>query len=688
MFAQINRLCRKSPKYSVLLFSVFLAVSCAPKHDQTFEKKLESAIIRMQNGELVRQIEDSQKSNSASLLSDAGEFVEPAPLVPPVVIENLTSASSPANVDPCLEQIPLADFLLSAASITGDVDISIGTIDVRKAAAEKLCACMRKQMERPTLLSAAFEYFRYVKLDKNEKPLSTLSDNDLKAFLEANRFGTIDILLGGSKVSKLRSSFSDNEIQELVALASNHKKALFTASANIFAMVESNLDVFEELGKTVNRYRLLLGLNKLSKALNSAALATNEVSNVLDEIIDIFPLDEIFMAADNFDTLPSDFLLPYAIISVVPNVGSELDQLDIRENPFLVATEAWGNLGGSSLSVANASTLYSVSRDMYDTVPMPEHPQPAADAAHVAILDSGIDFRSFPDLGLFLGREGKSGELASHDYADGDSNPYLPAIDDFSHGSGTSATLLTIVANYAPEILRERKLDLAVWKTVSLRELLSGKYQRAQSWTNRLSCFDAVLDNSTSGDERLKPKVVSVSLSFNTYDFLGMVPNGELIKNTPWLWVMAAGNDGVDVNAGILPSCFSDLPADKRNDSRILCVGALVRGMAGKANDKIAGYSNFGDRVDVYAYDSYISLCPNGTSCSTPAISGAAAILAAKFPMLSPEQIKEVILESAEEQTLEVDGKKMNSVKRTVMVFDPSKRIQVAIENAKKKLGL
>ncbi len=71
--------------------------------------------------------------------------------------------------------------------------------------------------------------------------------------------------------------------------------------------------------------------------------------------------------------------------------------------------------------------------------------------------------------------------------------------------------------------------------------------------------------------------------------------------------------------------------------------------------DKIAGYSNYGSKVDLYAYESYSDLCPNGTSCSTPAISGAAAAVAAKYPELTPEQIKSVLLEASERRTLEVD---------------------------------
>jgi subtilisin family serine protease len=115
---------------------------------------------------------------------------------------------------------------------------------------------------------------------------------------------------------------------------------------------------------------------------------------------------------------------------------------------------------------------------------------------------------------------------------------------------------------------------------------------------------------------------------------------------------MAAGNEGVQADTDKVPVCLSDVPADKRVDNRILCVGALRHDILA---DKIAGYSNFGDRVDVYAYESYIDLCPNGTSCSTPAVSGAAAAVAAQYPDLSPEEIKAVLVESAETRTLEVD---------------------------------
>ena len=107
-----------------------------------------------------------------------------------------------------------------------------------------------------------------------------------------------------------------------------------------------------------------------------------------------------------------------------------------------------------------------------------------------------------------------------------------------------------------------------------------------------------------------------MSMGFKTYEYMKIAEKENvLLEADQWLWVIAAGNAGTDVSAEESVGCFNDVPEDFRPDSRILCIGAVVPGNDGdKEKDEIAGYSNFGERVDVFTYQSFNERCAAGTS--------------------------------------------------------------------------
>ena len=100
--------------------------------------------------------------------------------------------------------------------------------------------------------------------------------------------------------------------------------------------------------------------------------------------------------------------------------------------------------------------------------------------------------------------------------------------------------------------------------------------------------------------------------------------------------------------------------------------------------------------MDVYSYETYNHyLCPSGTSCATPAVAAAATAIKAKYPSLSPEEVKQAIVNASEERVLPVEGVDVShpdiallveagliQKERKVRFFDPETMMNQALEEA------
>jgi subtilisin family serine protease len=150
------------------------------------------------------------------------------------------------------------------------------------------------------------------------------------------------------------------------------------------------------------------------------------------------------------------------------------------------------------------------------------------------------------------------------------------------------------------------------------------------------------------------------------------------------LFVAAAGNDASDNDVTPhYPSGFNDL-------SNLISVGATGR------DDSIAAFSNFGqNRVDIAApgvamlstiprctkepdlESDYIEL--DGTSMATPLVSGAAVLVLDGDPRLTPAQVKEIILHTADRIPGLVgkiaDGRRLNLARAVLPPLAPGKNL-------------
>ncbi|MCM2279244.1 MAG: S8 family serine peptidase [Oligoflexia bacterium] len=645
-----------------------LGSSCTPKIMVPDELRIEQVIESAQSGELNERISkdlEGRKALTPAFENGLGEGDESEG-------DEGVGAEEEAPVvkDPCPE-------VAAPAANAGR--------DVLRAALREFVACARAQYEPVEAVSKAIRFFKVYRLDESERPLSAMADSEILAYIDENYIDPVSFLVESSeRERKVRSSFSDAELEELLLLVGRKYTALEEAEARVYAAMDARPELVRYFANISERFRIIQILHDTAGDAEG-----NETAEALAEILERGNL--YAPSAAELRDFPSWMLHPYALEAVLPEPGREEAPLRSgAENPFIAVLRMQGELAGAPGIVMQTLANYMQARDM-DNPALPEHPAAAPDAVRVAVLDSGIDFLRYPDLGLFLGN-GKDGQLSSGDFVDADPNPWLPADGaSFSHGSATSASVLTVMSHYAPELLRSRKLDLAMWKLYSIRDYLAGPLKDRVDWSSRFGVPEAIISRIEGA--QVKPKIVSVSMGFMRLGelFTQLGRQGVLLK-APWLWVMAAGNSGVELSQEAFSGCFDDFPAEERPDARILCVGALKQGIV---NDVIAGYSNFGKRVDVYAFDSYIQLCPSGTSCATPAVAGAVAVIAGKYPSLTPEQLKEVILEAAEEKTLKVEYDSPGlaalatsqglPAERTVKVFNPGAMIPRALEIARRK---
>jgi hypothetical protein len=625
-------------------------------------------VERIRSGQLIEQINQRQK-REGEVAFDKGTW-------------GLLSADLSTSI---AEQASLSEALSQTSPCEGIPSPAASAPEAQRAEALRAFgACTRELSGRGFLLMRALTSFKTFVPSEGLPPLHAMSDEELKRYLSGpeGRHPLNYLGQGHAVLERLRTSYSMDEQEALLNLVQARRAAFLAAQGAIFRVMERHLGWLESFVGN-NRYATLLAMQRLASDPSGRSLMA-----ALTEISSLRPF-----LPRTLNGLPTELLYPYALLAVVPDEGDELKPLSPGENPFENAFEMIFELEGPEARVQNTLLGYNMF-SIIDNPRMPFRDAPHSEAARVAVIDSGADWRELADLGLFLAGGGP-GEQSSQDFTDRDTNPWMPAIGPHSHGSGVMATVLTIVARQQPEVLRQNKLDVAMWKLGTVRSLLSGapfvdshRFDIAGLYSLFHGIRTEVARSESPG--AISPHMVSMSLGFPTWRNIDREGFRDVLIRAPWLWVMAAGNSGKDVMTE-KRSCFADVPSEFRPTENLLCVGALERGIV---RDQIRAYSNFGDSVDVYTYESFTEHCPNGTSCATPAITGAAAILKARFPALTSAQLKQAIVGASETREIRVEARETPSSRtangatpterRRVKFFDPTTMMDRALAEAQR----
>ncbi|MEQ6342054.1 MAG: S8 family serine peptidase [Gammaproteobacteria bacterium] len=262
----------------------------------------------------------------------------------------------------------------------------------------------------------------------------------------------------------------------------------------------------------------------------------------------------------------------------------------------------------------------------------------------VASIDTGVDY-NHPDLagniwtnpgeipgnGIDDDGNGYVDDVRGWDFANNDNDP----MDDQGHGTHTAGTIAAM-GNNATGVTG------VAWRA----KIMPLKFLTASGSGTSLGAAQAILYAANMG----------AKISNNSWGgggFSRTIENAITTANQRgMLFVVAAGNANANNDTTVSYPCNSTL-------SNVLCVAATDH------NDQKTSFSNYGAvNVDLGAPGvSILSTVPtgtcrlcnssgyrylNGTSMATPHVSGAAALVRAQFPNLTPVAVKNLLMQSTD----------------------------------------
>lgn len=331
------------------------------------------------------------------------------------------------------------------------------------------------------------------------------------------------------------------------------------------------------------------------------------------------------------------------------------------------------------------------------------------DQVRIAIIDSTLDYKSHPSFEKFL-VPFKKDHFGSYNYAEKNSDVWGSELFDsnkYNHGTIVTYSLYNVLGLFDLNRLEAGAYRLAFWRVTPFFDFLSSALGGFGP-DNEIRFIDA-LDSEFSKPKDEHPQVLSMSFNIKIFkEYLDRSPLRDLLTRTKTLFVMAAGNEPVELKNHSRAPCFSDFPESLRPKDQILCVGAVKK--FGQIKYELASFSTYGEGVDLYTLDSYYSgnrslffqkmneeldehPLVEGTSLAVPVISAVSAMILNRHPYFTATQIKEVLIEASEVMNLESrvyfkgPGLFTVSISRHVTgrVFDPETMLHRAFEIADRK---
>ena len=239
------------------------------------------------------------------------------------------------------------------------------------------------------------------------------------------------------------------------------------------------------------------------------------------------------------------------------------------------------------------------------------------EAVVVAVLDSGLNIYH-PDI--------DDNVTVGYDYVDDQDE----VSDELGHGTAVSGCIAAITNNELG------MAGVAGTANIKIAPYRVGGESEDDSEAN-LAYVCAALYHAAN-----RPEVRVINMSFCDYEESSILETAvSYAADAGKILVAASGNEGDEAEAGqtSIPSAYEN----------VISVGATDQ------ENVIAYFSQYNDKVDLCApgvetltlgqEDTYVA--PSGTSFSSPIVAGAAAVLVAADPSLTPLQVETLLKETA-----------------------------------------
>jgi hypothetical protein len=296
------------------------------------------------------------------------------------------------------------------------------------------------------------------------------------------------------------------------------------------------------------------------------------------------------------------------------NPGNPGTRPDLKDAPVAVdppvvdpdLSKAWG------IAKVNAPDGWKVNRGSQKIV--------------VAVIDTGIDY-NHKDLAFNVWRNPNptNNDVAGFDFVHNDGLPF----DDQGHGTHTAGTVGAVGGN-----------GVGISGVTQLVSVMGVKFITSRGTGDTASAIKAIDYAVKNG-----AKILSNSWGGKGDNNKALYNSIEAAKNAGVIFVAAAGNDGTDNDQPnpVYPASF--------DNENIVAVAATDE------KDAIAFFSNYGPKttdvaapgVNIYSLapgDGYAS--HSGTSMACPHVAGALALIWAKKPNMTADEVKKALYQTVD----------------------------------------